>query len=298
MGFATLLAQLQTTPGHGIAVAWAADPPVLQAVADAAALGMITSVFLTGRSQDIRQAAAQADVDIGNFQIVDADSPQEAATAAVGIVHRGQASILMKGLLATGVLLKAVLDKETGLRRKPLLSHIGILEFADGSLRLLTDGGMNIAPDLEQKVQILENAAELAAVLGMERPKAALLASVETVNPKMPETLDAAVIVQMARRGQLRAAMDVDGPLALDNAISKEAALHKGIGGPVAGAADILMVPEITSGNLLYKSMVYVAHLASAGIIWGASCPIVLTSRADSRTAKLNSIATACKAAQ
>lgn len=296
MGFEVLFDQLQQAKGQGMAVAWAADPPVLEAAADAAGLGLVSSVFLTGRSEAIAQASDQAGVDISTFEIIEATNPKEAAAAAVAKIRTGEASILMKGLLSTGVLLQAVLDKETGLRKKPLLSHIGVLQFADGSLRLLTDGGMNIAPTLEQKVQILENAGELAIRLGITRPKAALLAAVETVNPKMQETLDAAIIVKMAQRGQLAVDMDVDGPLALDNAISKEAAEHKGITGPVAGAADILVVPEITSGNVLYKSMVYLAHLPSAGVVWGAACPVVLTSRADSREAKLNSIAVACKA--
>lgn len=298
MGFQELARLVKTGAKQSIAVAWAADAPVLQACCDVMEMGLIDRIYLTGVQSEIERVATEESLDISGFEIVATSNPQDAAATAVSLVREGKATILMKGLLSTSILLKAVLNKEAGLRKKQLLSHVGIIEFPDNRLVLLTDGGMNIRPDLEQKVQIVENAVEFAQALGIATPKVAMLAAVETVNPKMPETLDAAAIVQMGRRGQFGKNVEIDGPLAFDNAVNKEAAEHKGIVSEVAGKADILMVPEIVAGNVLYKSFTFLAHLKGAGAICGASCPIVLTSRADSRESKVNSIMIACKAAQ
>lgn len=297
MNFASIFDRVQKQPKQKLVVAWAADPPVLAAAAEAARLGLVDDVLLVGQEGAIQEAAAAAQTDISAFAVLPAAAPDEAAFLAVAQVRETRADIVVKGLLSSGVLMRAVLSKETGLRRKDILSHIGLIEFPDGSLKLLTDGGMIIAPSLDEKIGILENAVELASILGIKQPKAALLAAVETINPKMPETTDAALLTQMNLRRQFSFSAEVDGPLAFDNAISPEAAAHKKIHSSVAGRADILLVPNITAGNVLYKSFVYVAGLASAGLIWGARCPVVLTSRADSQQAKLNSIAAACLAA-
>ena len=298
MGFSALTDRAKTGPPQRMAVAWPADAQVLQAAADAQAAGLLEEVYLAGRTREVHAIAEEAAVDLKPFILMEAQTPEEAALVSVELVRNGKASVLMKGLVNTSTLLRAVLDRDRGLRTGKLLSHIAIIEFPGPRLRLLTDGGMNIAPDLEEKARILENAGELAELLDMPNPKAAVLASVELVNSNMPATMDAAVLTQMNQRGQLCIPMDVDGPLAYDNAVSGEAAEHKGICSRVAGQADILLVPEITAGNVLYKSLVYTAGLDSAGLVWGALAPIVLTSRADSRGTKLNSIAAACRACQ
>jgi phosphate butyryltransferase len=203
----------------------------------------------------------------------------------------------MKGSLGTAYLLRAVLHKEFGLRSSMLLSHVAVIELPGGRLTTLTDAAMNIRPDLEQKAAIVDNAIQLAWSIGLVEPKVAILAAVETVNPKMPETVDAAALTQMAARGQFSRKAVVDGPLAFDNAYSKAAAVKKGISTPVAGEVDIFVVPEITAGNILYKAFSYAAGFKTAGLVVGAKCPIVLTSRADSEESKLNSILLASMAA-
>lgn len=210
----------------------------------------------------------------------------------------GQADILMKGMIPTSDLLKAVLHKEAGLRTGKILSHVAAFE-VPGYDRLIfvTDSGMNINPDLQQKAQIIENAALIAKGIGVEMPKVAVLAAVETINPSMQATLDASALTVMNKRGQISYCV-VEGPLALDNAISPEAAEHKGITGEVAGKADILLVPAIETGNALYKSLIYFSGAKVGAVIAGARAPIVLTSRADSAESKLFSIALAVKTLQ
>lgn len=297
MGFTQLQEEILNCPRQSLAVAWAADPPVLEACVDAFTGGFLSEVVLTGVEQEIREVAAKNQIDISQFKIVEANTPVEAADLAVNLVRQGRCTILMKGLLNTSVLLKSVLNKETGIRKAQLLSHIGIIEFPGEHLVLLTDGGMNIRPNLEEKIQIVDNSIEFAYSLGIDLPKVALLAAIEGVNPKMPETIDAAAITQMGNRKQFGKAAVIDGPLAFDNVVSLEAAKHKGLTSPVSGCVDILIVPEIVSGNILYKSFTFMAHLSGAGLVYGARCPIVLTSRSDSRESKLNSIVVACKAA-
>jgi phosphate butyryltransferase len=232
-------------------------------------------------------------MDASKTEIIDIADPLKAAAKAVSCVREEAAQILMKGFVSTEILLKAVLNKENGLPTGKLLSHAGIFESPYyPKLFCVTDAAMNIAPSLEEKVVILNNAVSLFHTLGEENPRVAVVAAVETVNPKMEPTIHAAMLTQMNRRGQIRGCV-VDGPLALDNTVSKEAASHKGIVSEVAGNADIILVPDIEAGNILYKALVFLGGALTAGIIIGAKAPIVLTSRADSDMSKLYSLALA-----
>ncbi len=273
-----------------IAVAVAQDVEVLSAVNGAKEMG-IADAILVGDKDEIAEAAKECGVDINKFEVLDIKDKNEACRKAVELVSTGKAQLVMKGLVDTSIILKAVLDEKIGLRTGNVLSHVAVFD-VPGYDRLfyVTDAAMNIAPDLQQKKQIIENAIQVANALGNNEPKVAMLAAVEKVNPKMQATLDAAEIVRMNESGELKGCV-VGGPFALDNAISVEASKHKGITHPVAGYADILMVPVIEAGNMLYKSMVFFARAKNAGIIVGAKAPVVLTSRADSDEAKLNSIA-------
>jgi phosphate butyryltransferase len=244
--------------------------------------------------EKIESAAKKASIDISQYEIVDVKGITETARTAVTLVSQGKADFLMKGLMGTADLLKAVLDKEIGLRTSSLLSHVMLYSVPTyHKIIFLTDGGMVPYPDLNQKVQIINNAVKVAKSLGVNPVHVAPLCAVEVVNPDMQATIDAAVLSKMNQRGQIKDCI-VDGPLALDNAISKEAAKHKGITSPVAGEADILLVPNIEAGNLLGKSLTYFAMAKSAGVIMGAKCPIVLVSRADTHESKLYSIALGC----
>ncbi|WP_353892354.1 phosphate butyryltransferase [Proteinivorax hydrogeniformans] len=273
-----------------LAVAAAEDKEVLGAVTESVELGIVEAI-LVGDKAAIEQIATAQGYNLDKVEIIDEKNKVSAARKAVELVSSKKADLVMKGLLGTADILRAVLDKEIGLRTGKVLSHVAALEVNGyDRLFLLTDGAMNIAPDLKQKMQITQNAVEVAKALGIEVPKVAPLAAVEVVNPDMQPCLDAAALSQMAQRGQIKDAI-VDGPLALDNAVSAEAAAHKGIESEVAGNADILLVPNIDAGNVLYKSMVYFAKAETAGVIAGAKAPVVLTSRADTHQAKLNAIA-------
>jgi phosphate butyryltransferase len=271
-----------------LAVAVAQDTEVLLAVEAARKAGFAKAV-LVGAEAEIRAIAQELQIPLDEYTIVNEEDKVLACRTAVKLVHDGEADVLMKGLVDTSVILKAVLDKEIGLRDAPVLSHVAVFEAA-GMDRLLyvTDAAMNIAPDLEAKKYIIQNAVKVAHALGNERPIVAALCAVEKLNPKMPATVDAAALAEADLPG-----CRVIGPVALDNAISVEAAHHKGITDPDAGRADILLVPAIETGNALYKAMVFLAKARNAGMIVGAKAPIVLTSRADSDEAKLNSIALA-----
>lgn len=297
MGFNELRARAKQGTPKGLAVAWGADPTVIKACQQALIEGLVGHIVLTGPEREVQAALQQAEVNREYFSIKAAANPVEGAQKAVETVRGGECDILMKGKLNTAELLRAVLHREVGLRGESLLSHIAVIELGDGRLTTLTDGAMNIRPDLEQKAAIVDNAIRFAWSIGLTTPKVALLAAIETVNPKMPDTVDAAVISQMAARGQFSRKAIVDGPLAFDNAFSKAAAAQKGITSPVAGEVDIFVVPEITAGNILYKAFSYAAGFKTAGIVVGARCPIVLTSRADGEESKLNSIALAALAA-
>jgi len=273
-----------------VSVAAAADGEVLLAIKEARELGIATPL-LVGPEQQIRELASTIDFDLTDVEIYDEPNTAGCARRAVELVSSGKARLLMKGLMSTADILRAVLDKEIGLRTGRVLSHVMLYELS-GYHRLffLTDGGMNMFPDLKQKAEIVYNAVEVAHALGIAEPKVAALAAVEVVNPDMPSTLDAAALAQMGARGQIKGCL-IDGPLALDNAICAEAAARKGITSPVAGQADILLVPTIEAGNLLGKAMTYFGAGKSAGIIVGTKAPVVLVSRADPHETKLQSIA-------
>ncbi|TFD92519.1 phosphate butyryltransferase [Jeotgalibacillus sp. R-1-5s-1] len=295
MTFKEILAKAEAAADVTVAVASAEDHEVLKAV-DMALSMNLGRFILTGDEMKINELIAShfphllehADIVIRN-----ADSSASAALSAVKAVSDGEASVLMKGHIDTASLLKAVLNKEVGLRTGNVLSHVALFEVpAIGRSIFVTDAAMNVAPDLQQKKQILENAVKVAHGIGLSNPAVAPLAAVEVVNPAMQATLDAAALTQMNRRGQIKGCQ-VDGPLALDNAVSKEAAGHKGIEGPVAGQADILLVPNIESGNILYKSLMYFGQSKVGAVIAGAKAPVVLTSRADTADSKLHSLALA-----
>jgi len=288
--FEELIEIVKQQPRMKLAVAAAEDDEVLLAVDEAAKLGIIDAI-LVGNKPKIEKIASDLNIDLGNHEIIHTESLADSAKVAVSLVADNIADFLMKGLIGTADLLRAVLDKEKGLRGSGLLSHVMVYSVSTyHKLLFLTDGGMVTYPDLYQKVQIVNNAVKVAKAFGINPIHVAPLCAVEVVNPDMQATLDAAALAKMNQRGQIKDCV-IDGPLALDNAISLEAAKHKGIVSPVAGQADILLVPNIESGNILGKSLTYFAKAKSAGVIMGAKCPIVLVSRADTHEAKLNSIA-------
>ncbi len=274
-----------------LVVAAAQDPDVLEAVRDAVDWGIVSAI-LVGDPEKIAAIAGEVGLPLEKCTVIPETDTILAARRAVAMVAAGQGDLVMKGRIGTADILRAVLDKEKGLRTGRLLSHVTVLDIQGiGRLLFMTDAAMNIAPDLGQKVQIVQNAVDVVRALGFERPKVAALAAVELVNPDMPAAVEAALLAKMADRGQIKGAI-VDGPLALDNAISLHSAQVKGINSLVAGHADILMVPDIEAGNVLYKSAVYFGGESRvAGVIAGARAPVVLTSRSDSHQAKLDSIA-------
>ncbi len=273
-----------------ISVAVAQDEVVLEAVEDARRSGIIDAT-LVGDQREIEKIASRLNIDLSNYEVVDEREELDATRKAVEFVHTYHCDLLMKGKVHTSDLLHAVLDKNFNLRTGKTMNHVGVFEVPSyDRLIIITDAAMVIAPTLEQKVDSIYNATKVAHVIGIDVPKVAVLGAVETVSPAMPATLDAALIAKMYDRKQITGAI-VDGPFALDNAVSEEAARHKGIGGPVAGHADILLVPDIEAGNILYKGLIFIAKGKLAGTIVGARVPIVLTSRADDAETRLYSIA-------
>lgn len=273
-----------------MSVAAAQAEDVLRAV-ETARLEGLTDSILVGDKKEIIRIANEIGIDLSNYEIIDKPDKTETAKYAVQLVRNKKASILMKGMMGTAQLLKAILDKEMGLRTDRLLSHVYTLEIKNyDRLLTMTDGAINISPDLNQKAQIIQNAIYFAKSLGIEKPKVAVLGALELVNPDMPATIDAACLAKMSERGQIVGGI-VDGPLAFDNAISKESALHKGIESPVSGEVDIVLIPNIESGNIFAKGLVYLAKAMPAGLLLGAKAPVVLASRADSAQSKLYSIA-------
>jgi len=273
-----------------MAVASAGAEDVLKAVEAARKEGLADSI-LVGDKKEIIQIANEMDIDLTNYEIIDRLDKTEATRCAVELVRNKKASILMKGMIGTARILKAILDKEIGLRTSRMLSHVYTVQIK-GYDRLLTmtDGAMSISPNLEQKAQIIQNAIYYAHSMGIEKPKVAAVAALELVNPDMPATIDAACLAKMSERGQIVGGI-VDGPLGFDNAISKEAAKHKGVESPVSGEVDIVLVPNIESGNIFAKGLVYLANAVPAGLLLGAKAPVVLVSRSDSAQSKLYSIA-------
>lgn len=273
-------------------IAAAEDDNVLLSVKDAVQNGIIEPIFV-GNKEKINKLAEEIELDLSHFSLIDEANPSKSAVIAVNEIRNGNAQILMKGYVQTADFLRAILNKENGLRASDLLSHIGLFEIpAYHKVIALTDAAQNISPDLNEKVTIIKNAINVFHRLGINQPKVALLGAVESVNPKMPATIDAATITMMNKRGQIKGCI-IDGPLAFDNAISKESAEHKGIVSEVAGDADLLVTPDIEAGNVLYKSFTFFGRGTVAAVVLGASVPIVLTSRSDSDRSKLSSIALA-----
>ncbi|WP_426349962.1 phosphate butyryltransferase [Alloiococcus sp. CFN-8] len=291
-GFETLIEKARTGIVKKVAVAVAQDEPVLEAIAEAKRMGIADAV-LVGDREKIEAMAENIGMDLSQFEIIEEKNISKAAIKAVELVSTGYADMVMKGLLDTATFLRSVLNKEIGLRTGRLMSHVAVFEIEGiERLILLTDAAFNTYPDLKAKVDILNNSVEVAKAIGIKEPKVAAICAVEVVNPDMPATTDAAMLSKMNDRGQIKGCL-VDGPLAIDNAISIEAAEHKKISGPVAGRADIMLLPNIESANVMYKTLTYTAKTKNGGILVGTSAPVILTSRADSFETKVNSIALA-----
>lgn len=288
-----LIDRAKSKPKRKIAVAAAEDEPVLKSIMSAMKEGIVTPILI-GNKAEIEKIAQTIDFDLSDVQIVHNDKgDNESARIAVSMVKSGEADILMKGFVSTGALLKAVLDKENGLRKGKILSHVAFFESPYyHKLLCVTDVAMNMDPDFDTKVHILNNAVEACHNIGIEIPKVAVVAAVEVVNPKMEATVHAAMMKTMSDRKQFPGCI-VDGPLALDNAVNKEAAHHKGIVSEVAGDCDVILVPNLEAGNMFYKALNFMGGATVAAVIMGASVPIVLTSRSDSGSSKMYSIALA-----
>lgn len=270
------------------AVAHPCEKTALEGAVEAGQKGLITPI-LVGPAAKIEATAKSAGIELRDIQIVDAPHSHASAAKAVELVRDGRAELLMKGSLHTDELLSAVVSKETGLRTERRISHAFIMDVPTyHKLLIVTDAAINISPGLEDKADICQNAIDLADSLGLKNAKVAILAAVETVTSKMPATIDAAALCKMADRGQIKGGI-LDGPLAFDNAISKEAAETKGIQSAVAGDPDILLVPDLESGNMLAKQLTFLAGADSAGLVLGARVPIILTSRADSVRSRIAS---------
>ena len=287
-----LIARCKEIPPTPTAVAHPCDESSLRGAIDASRVGLITPI-LVGPSARIREVAAKSGQDISRFRLVEADYSQDSAAKAVELVRNAEAEALMKGSLHTDELMGAVVKRDTGLRTSRRVSHCFVMDVPGYPDPLVvTDAAVNIAPTLKEKVDIVQNAIDLMRDLGATEIRVAILSAMETVNPDVPSTLEAAALCKMADRGQITGGR-VDGPLALDNAINPEAARIKKIDSPVAGRANVLVVPDLEAGNMLAKSLTFLAGADAAGIVLGAKVPIILTSRADSLTARLASCAVA-----
>jgi len=272
-----------------LVIAAAHDIQVLKAVYLACSEGIVEPL-LVGQEQQIKEICSNLKIDSKSYEIIHEPEPVAACYRAVSIIRDGQADILMKGLVSTAPFLKAILNNETGIKKREVLSHLALFEIPGyHKLLALTDAAMNIRPNLEEKVNIIHNAVEVFHRLGQKNPKIAVIGPVEVVNEKIESTVHAAMLTLMNRRRQIAGCI-IDGPLALDNAVNREAAEHKGIVSEVAGEADIILTPDLDSGNVLYKSLIFLAKSTSAAIVMGADSPVVLTSRADSEASKLMSI--------
>lgn len=295
--FNDLLLKLKSISTKKVAVAVAQDEPVLEAIKEVKSKG-IADAILVGNEKEIQEIAQKIDMDLRQFEVIHEADIKKAVLLAVELVSSGKADMVMKGLVDTATFLRSVLNKEVGLRTGNLMSHVAVFEIEGiDRLILLTDAAFNTYPDLKAKVQIINNSVMVAKACGIDNPKVASICAVEVVNPDMPATVDAALLSKMSDRGQIKGCI-VDGPLALDNAWSEEAAHHKGVTGPVAGKADILLLPNIESANVMYKTLTYTAKTRNGGILVGTSAPVILTSRADSFETKVNSIALAALVAK
>jgi len=288
--FKELLNSVKDREKKALAVAGAEGEEIIEAVKMATEENIIFPILI-GHPDKIKSLCQKLNFDLSRLEILGEREPQKTASLAVELVKQKKADMLMKGKVDTSTLLKAVLDKEKGLKGGKLLSHVAVVEVEKyPKLMLITDGGMNISPDVMKKIEILKNAIELAKKLGIEKPKAACLAAIELVNPDMPETMDASIIAKMAERGEIKDVV-VDGPIAFDVAIDSSSARTKGIISPVSGDVDIFLCPNISSCNILVKGLIYLAEAKAGGIVVGGGAPIVLLSRSDSAEIKLLSIA-------
>jgi phosphate acetyltransferase len=274
------------------AVAYPCEATALSGAVEAAQKKLITPI-LVGPADKIAATAKSAGIDLGNLEVVDVPNSSAAAARAVELIREGRAEVLMKGSLHSDELMSAIVARDVGLRTARRISHVFVMDVPTyHKVLIVTDGAINIAPTLEDKVDICQNAIDLAISLGLEKPKVAILAAVETVTSKMPATIDAAALCKMAERGQIKGGI-LDGPLAFDNAISKQAAQTKGIKSDVAGDPDILLAPDLEAGNILAKQLSFLANADSAGMVLGARVPVILTSRADSVRSRIASCAVA-----
>ncbi|NLZ49891.1 MAG: phosphate butyryltransferase [Clostridiales bacterium] len=290
--FDDLLAKVKSGRVKKVAVAVAQDEPVLEAIKAAQEQG-IAEAILVGDQEAIKEIANKIDMDLSKYEIIHETNAAKAALKAVELTSKGDADMVMKGLIDTASFLRAVLNKEVGLRTGKLISHVSVFEIKGiDRLIFLTDAAFNMYPDLKAKVDMINNAVKVAHAVGLELPKVAPVCAVEVVNPDMPATIDASLLAKMNDRGQIKGCI-VDGPLALDNALSEEAAKHKNVGGPVAGKADILLLPNIEAANIMYKTLTYTSDSRNGGLLVGAAAPVILTSRADSFETKTYSIALA-----
>ena len=287
-----LLARCEGLAPVPTAVAHPCEATALSGAVEAATRGLIVPL-LVGPAAKIRETAVTSQIDLGNLKIVDVPHSHAAAIKAVELIKEGKAEILMKGSLHTDELMSAIVSREGGLRTGRRISHVFIMDVPTyHKVLIITDAAINIAPTLEDKADICQNAIDLAISLGLEKPKVAILAAVETVTTKMPATIDAAALCKMADRGQIKGAL-LEGPLAFDNAISAQAAETKGIKSVVAGDPDILLAPDLEAGNILAKQLSFLANADSAGMVLGAKVPVILTSRADSVRSRIASCAVA-----
>ena len=270
-----------------VAVVMAADRELLDAIEQAMDMNLVSPILI-GPKERLEALTEDWDKDL---DIIDCEDEAQAAVKGVSLIREKKAAMIMKGKIKTGTVLKAIVDKENGVSGGNILSHVLVFE-KDDRLRIITDGGMIISPDIKEKISIVNNSVRVARSLGIELPKVAPVCAVETVNEAMQATCDAALLAKMNSRKQIKDCI-IDGPLALDNALSKKAAEHKGIESDVAGDADILLVPDIEAGNILGKSVYYIAGCECAGMIAGPLCPVIMLSRADSVSTRLNSIALA-----
>jgi phosphate acetyltransferase len=295
--YESLIARCKALPPTPCAVAHPCDESSLRGALEAAQMGLLKPI-LVGPKARIQAVATQFGLDISAIELVDAPHSVASAETAVRLAREGKAELLMKGSLHTDELMAAVVKRETGLRTSRRISHCFIMDVpAIDRVVVVTDAAVNIFPTLEDKVHIVQNAIDLALAMGMQQPKVAILSAMETVNPQVPSTIEAAALCKMAERGQITGGV-LDGPLALDNAIDLGAAKIKKITSPVAGQADILVVPDLEAGNMLAKSLSFMADADAAGIVLGARVPIILTSRADSVMTRLASCAVAALAAK
>lgn len=290
--FDDLLKKVRTENPKRMAVVCAEDPHVLDAVKEAMELRIVLPIFI-GDEPKITQLIKDYDYPFAHLPIYHTTSKEEAADWAVRMAKDGEIDILMKGLIDTKILLKAIVNRETGIKTNDLLSHVGLV-YSDvmDKMYVVSDIAMNINPNVSEKAQIIRNAVRVARAIGYSVPKVGIASSVEKVNPKIASTVEAEELVKLYQQGFFEE-MIIDGPMAVDCLVSKEAAEHKGLTGEVAGNADVLIFPNLDAGNIFYKTMVFLAKAKTAGIILGANVPIVLTSRADSANSKLNSIALA-----